>query len=37
MYILVERFSVIGVEFRYWMIISILIVAAAVAFAVWTN
>ncbi len=37
LHILVEGFRVFGVEFQYWMPIAVLIVAAAVAFAVWKN
>jgi hypothetical protein len=34
-HILVERFSVFGVQVQYWMLVAVLIVAAAVAFDVW--
>jgi len=37
LHILVEGFSVLGVEFQYWMPIAVLIVAASVAFTVRTN
>jgi hypothetical protein len=35
LHILVETFSVFGVEVQYWMPIAALIVAAGVAFNVW--
>jgi hypothetical protein len=34
-HILVEGFSVFGVHVEYWMLVAVLIVAAAVAFDVW--
>jgi hypothetical protein len=34
-HILVEGFSVFGVQVQYWMLVAVLIVAAAVAFDVW--
>jgi hypothetical protein len=37
LHLLVEGFHVFGVEFQYWMLIAVLIVAAAVAFAVRTD
>jgi hypothetical protein len=37
LHILVESFSIFGVEFQYWMIMAVAIIAAAVALAAWTN